>query len=249
MGERASGSGPAPDSAEATRQFALEFVRSSGSECGVAYGPTTTMRKRESSAKRRVGSITTPSERVRKTSASKRNLAAVPSGRPATDSETAEEALARMLRDDSSRAQSNPVPIQPRFHRAIADLPAVEVPASAPGRPAFIGDRPPTDPVANTGVRDPLVATNGQPDSPPAAARGKAATGRPPYRSPPAGMGPPTPAPPGPFRPPGAPPPGPLPVLIQDPTTTCPQCPIYVTKILELNARHTALEEDKDDLR
>eukprot|EP00972_Heterocapsa_arctica_P073468 10850997-Heterocapsa_arctica.AAC.1 len=68
MGESASGSGPAPDSAEATRQFVNEFVRSSGSESGVTYGPTTTMRKRESIANRRVGVVTTPSERVRKTS-------------------------------------------------------------------------------------------------------------------------------------------------------------------------------------
>eukprot|EP00972_Heterocapsa_arctica_P078494 11577133-Heterocapsa_arctica.AAC.1 len=71
------------------------------------------MRKRDSSANRRVGSTTTPSERVRKTSITKRNLAAVPRGRPTDDSETAEEALERLLRPDSSRAQSNPVPIQP----------------------------------------------------------------------------------------------------------------------------------------
>eukprot|EP00972_Heterocapsa_arctica_P030250 4455080-Heterocapsa_arctica.AAC.1 len=63
MGERATGSGSAHDSAEATRQFALEFVRSSGSESGIASGPTTSMRKRDSRANRRVGSITTPSER------------------------------------------------------------------------------------------------------------------------------------------------------------------------------------------
>eukprot|EP00972_Heterocapsa_arctica_P076962 11350289-Heterocapsa_arctica.AAC.1 len=63
MGESASGSGPAPDSAEATRHFVNKFVRSSGSESGVAYGPTTTMRKREPSAGRRVGIITTPTER------------------------------------------------------------------------------------------------------------------------------------------------------------------------------------------
>eukprot|EP00972_Heterocapsa_arctica_P075046 11075487-Heterocapsa_arctica.AAC.1 len=43
---------------------------------------------------------------------------------------------------------------------------------------------------------------------------------------PPAGMGPPTPTPSGPFGPLGAPT-GPLPVLIQAPTTACPQCPIY----------------------
>eukprot|EP00972_Heterocapsa_arctica_P019879 2934143-Heterocapsa_arctica.AAC.1 len=65
-------------------------------------------------------------------------------------------------------------------------------------------------------------------------------------------MGPPTPTPPGPFRTPGAPP-GPLPVLIQAPTPACPQCPIYVNKILELDARNKAnvhaAEEDKDDLR
>eukprot|EP00972_Heterocapsa_arctica_P021016 3095642-Heterocapsa_arctica.AAC.1 len=69
------------------------------------------------------------------------------------------------------------------------------------------------------------MATNGQSDSQPAISHGQAAA-RPPYRSPPAGMGPPTPTPSGPFRPPGAPT-GPLPVLIQAPTTACPQCPIY----------------------
>eukprot|EP00972_Heterocapsa_arctica_P005608 828769-Heterocapsa_arctica.AAC.1 len=67
MGESATGSGSAQDSAEATRQFAREFVRSSGSESGATYGPSTSMRKRESSANRRVGTIVTPSERVRKT--------------------------------------------------------------------------------------------------------------------------------------------------------------------------------------
>eukprot|EP00972_Heterocapsa_arctica_P107813 15879361-Heterocapsa_arctica.AAC.1 len=100
-----------------------------------------------------------------------------------------------------------------------------------------------------------MVATNGQPDPPPAASYGKA-DARPPYRSPPAGMGPPTPNPLGPFRPPGGPPgapTGPLPVLIQAPTTTCPQCPIYVNKILELDSRNkanaNASQEDKDELR
>eukprot|EP00972_Heterocapsa_arctica_P059540 8779494-Heterocapsa_arctica.AAC.1 len=82
------------------------------------------------------------------------------------------------------------------------------------------------DPVASTGVRGPLVATNGQSDYPSTASRASKAAARPPYRSPPAGMGPPTPTPSGPFRPPGAPP-GPVPVLIQAPTTACPQCPIY----------------------
>eukprot|EP00972_Heterocapsa_arctica_P094425 13926125-Heterocapsa_arctica.AAC.1 len=90
------------------------------------------MRKRDSSANRRVGSITTPSERVRKTSITKRTLAAVPRGRPTNDTETSDETLERLLRDDSSRAQSNPVPIQPRFHRTIGDPPVVELPTSAP---------------------------------------------------------------------------------------------------------------------
>eukprot|EP00972_Heterocapsa_arctica_P112038 16429520-Heterocapsa_arctica.AAC.1 len=76
MGESATGSGSVPDSAEATRQFAIDFARSSGSESGVTYGPSTTMRKCESSANRRVGTIAGPSERVRKTSLTKRNLAA-----------------------------------------------------------------------------------------------------------------------------------------------------------------------------
>eukprot|EP00972_Heterocapsa_arctica_P040432 5955290-Heterocapsa_arctica.AAC.1 len=90
------------------------------------------MRKRDSSANRRVGTIATPTERVRKMSATKRNLAAVPRGRPSHGSETPEETLDRLLREDTSRAHSNPVPIQPRLHRTIADLPAVEAPASAP---------------------------------------------------------------------------------------------------------------------
>eukprot|EP00972_Heterocapsa_arctica_P102913 15167449-Heterocapsa_arctica.AAC.1 len=71
------------------------------------------MRKRDSSANRRVGSIATPSERIRKTSVTKRTSAAVPRGRPTEESETAEEALERLLCADSCRAQSNPVPIQP----------------------------------------------------------------------------------------------------------------------------------------
>eukprot|EP00972_Heterocapsa_arctica_P055947 8252092-Heterocapsa_arctica.AAC.1 len=62
------------------------------------------MRKRDSSANRRFGSIATPSERVRKTSLTKRTSAAVPTGRPTDESETAEEALDRLLRADSSRA-------------------------------------------------------------------------------------------------------------------------------------------------
>eukprot|EP00972_Heterocapsa_arctica_P051657 7600154-Heterocapsa_arctica.AAC.1 len=107
------------------------------------------------------------------------------------------------------------------------------------------------DPVASTGARGPVGATNGQSESASAASRGKAAA-RPPYRSPPAGMGPPTPLPSGPFRPPGAPP-GPLPTSTQAPIMTCPQRPIYVNKILELDARNKenvhASEEDKNELR
>eukprot|EP00972_Heterocapsa_arctica_P031889 4697669-Heterocapsa_arctica.AAC.1 len=49
-----------------------EFLRSSGSDTGNPYGPdTTSMRKRVSSANRRVGVITTQSDRVRKTSVTK----------------------------------------------------------------------------------------------------------------------------------------------------------------------------------
>eukprot|EP00972_Heterocapsa_arctica_P103830 15302521-Heterocapsa_arctica.AAC.1 len=60
MGEGAAGPSTEKDSFEATRQFALEFVRSSGSESGATYGPTTTtMRKRDSSANRRVGIVAT----------------------------------------------------------------------------------------------------------------------------------------------------------------------------------------------
>eukprot|EP00972_Heterocapsa_arctica_P034641 5100378-Heterocapsa_arctica.AAC.1 len=70
-------------------------------------------------------------------------MAAVPRGRPDQTSESAEESLARQLCEIESRPHSNPVPIQPRLHRAIADLPVIESPASAPGRPAFKGDRPP----------------------------------------------------------------------------------------------------------
>eukprot|EP00972_Heterocapsa_arctica_P057882 8540370-Heterocapsa_arctica.AAC.1 len=57
MGKSATISGSAQNSAEATRQFALSFVRSSGSETGAAYGPTTSMHKRDSSVNLYVGII------------------------------------------------------------------------------------------------------------------------------------------------------------------------------------------------
>eukprot|EP00972_Heterocapsa_arctica_P001048 147958-Heterocapsa_arctica.AAC.1 len=166
------------------------------------------MRRRDSSANRRVGIVATPSERVRKTSASKRILAAVPRGRQNQASESADESLARQILELESRPHSNPVPIRPTLHRTIADLPAVGQPSSSSGRPAFIGDRPPIDSVARTGARGIAMATTGQPHNPPAAINGsQSAPERPLYRSPPAGMCSPPPAVPGPYRPPGAPPP------------------------------------------
>eukprot|EP00972_Heterocapsa_arctica_P085404 12587375-Heterocapsa_arctica.AAC.1 len=92
----------------------------------------------------------------------------------------------------------------------------------------------------------------------------QSSTERPLHRSPPAGMGstppavpgpyrPPgatTPAAPGPYRPPGAPPPGPSISVPRAPISVpCPQCPIYVNKIVELDAFILANEEDMDDLR
>eukprot|EP00972_Heterocapsa_arctica_P102288 15071406-Heterocapsa_arctica.AAC.1 len=65
------------------------------------------MRKRDSSANRRVGIIVTPSERVRKTSVPKRTLATVPRGRQNQDSETADECLTRQILELESRPRSN----------------------------------------------------------------------------------------------------------------------------------------------
>eukprot|EP00972_Heterocapsa_arctica_P033698 4959407-Heterocapsa_arctica.AAC.1 len=61
------------------------------------------MRKRESSANRRVGMIVTPSDRVRKTSVPKRTLASVPRGRQSQESETADECLTRQILELDSR--------------------------------------------------------------------------------------------------------------------------------------------------
>eukprot|EP00972_Heterocapsa_arctica_P042218 6224251-Heterocapsa_arctica.AAC.1 len=82
MGDRAAASDVVQNTAEATRQFALELVRSSGSESGMASGATTGMRKRSPSQNRRVGIVSTASERVRKTSVTKRTLTVAPRGRP-----------------------------------------------------------------------------------------------------------------------------------------------------------------------
>eukprot|EP00972_Heterocapsa_arctica_P083694 12333469-Heterocapsa_arctica.AAC.1 len=109
------------------------------------------------------------------------------------------------------------------------------------------------------------MVTAGQPHNPTAAINGsQSATERPFYRSPPAGMGSPPPAMPGPYRPPGAPPPavpGPYRPPGEPPpgpsisapraplNVPCPQCPIYVNKIVELDAFILANEEDMEDLR
>eukprot|EP00972_Heterocapsa_arctica_P096344 14214387-Heterocapsa_arctica.AAC.1 len=71
------------------------------------------MRKRSPSANRRVGTISTPSECVRKTSVPKRVPAVALRGRPVVDPNDAEEQLDRLIRADSGRTKSNPVPIQP----------------------------------------------------------------------------------------------------------------------------------------
>eukprot|EP00972_Heterocapsa_arctica_P063004 9294730-Heterocapsa_arctica.AAC.1 len=95
------------------------------------------------------------------------------------------------------------------------------------------------------------MATNGQPDisSSGAASSSQPASGRLPYRSPPTGLGPPPPLVPGPYRPPGAPPPGPSTTAPRASYSSCPQCTIYVAKIIELDANILAQKEDADDLR
>eukprot|EP00972_Heterocapsa_arctica_P006689 978005-Heterocapsa_arctica.AAC.1 len=79
----------------------------------MASGATTGMRKRSPSENRRVGIISTPSERVRKTSVSKRTPTVALRGRPVESTETPEEHLDRLMNADQGRTQSNPVPIQP----------------------------------------------------------------------------------------------------------------------------------------
>eukprot|EP00972_Heterocapsa_arctica_P000813 114146-Heterocapsa_arctica.AAC.1 len=55
MGSGAADTGPVTDLDDATREYALEFLRSSGSDTGNPYGPEiTSMRKRGPSANRRV---------------------------------------------------------------------------------------------------------------------------------------------------------------------------------------------------
>eukprot|EP00972_Heterocapsa_arctica_P078570 11587009-Heterocapsa_arctica.AAC.1 len=71
------------------------------------------MRKRSTSANRRVGTISTPSERTRKTSVTKRTPTVALRGRPVVVPESAEQHLDRLIFADSGRTQSNPVPIQP----------------------------------------------------------------------------------------------------------------------------------------
>eukprot|EP00972_Heterocapsa_arctica_P042614 6281310-Heterocapsa_arctica.AAC.1 len=66
------------------------------------------MRKRVSSANRRVGAIATPSDRVRKTSVSKRTVSAVPRGRPDQTSESADAFLDRQISEHANRPHSNP---------------------------------------------------------------------------------------------------------------------------------------------
>eukprot|EP00972_Heterocapsa_arctica_P029123 4283413-Heterocapsa_arctica.AAC.1 len=106
------------------------------------------------------------------------------------------------------------------------------------------------DPFANTSVRGLKGVTNGQHDTPSAAtSSGLTASERLPYRSPPTGMGSPNPIAPGPYRPSGAPPPGPSTTAPRAPTTSCQQCPIYVAKITELEAKIVANLEDMYDLR
>eukprot|EP00972_Heterocapsa_arctica_P026709 3930847-Heterocapsa_arctica.AAC.1 len=63
-------------------------------------------------------------------------------------------------------------------------------------------------------------------------------------------MGSPPPAALGPYRPSGAPPPGPSTTVPRTPPTiSCQQCPIYVAKIIELDAAMLANHEDMEDLR
>eukprot|EP00972_Heterocapsa_arctica_P033470 4927176-Heterocapsa_arctica.AAC.1 len=55
MGQGAATAGQVTDLDDSSREFALEFLRSSGSDSGNPYGPeTTSMRKRGTSANRRV---------------------------------------------------------------------------------------------------------------------------------------------------------------------------------------------------
>eukprot|EP00972_Heterocapsa_arctica_P082888 12214226-Heterocapsa_arctica.AAC.1 len=94
------------------------------------------MRKRGPSANRRVGMIATQSERVRKTSVTRRNESGVPRGRPDPTTESADASLDRQLSEQASeqanRPHSNPVTTQPRLHRVIADLPVIDSTSSMP---------------------------------------------------------------------------------------------------------------------
>eukprot|EP00972_Heterocapsa_arctica_P098586 14549642-Heterocapsa_arctica.AAC.1 len=90
------------------------------------------MRKRVSSANGRVGMIVTPSDRVRKTSVTRRYVSGVPRGRPDQTTESADASLDRQISEQANRSHSNPVPTQPRLHRVIADLPAVDSTPSVP---------------------------------------------------------------------------------------------------------------------
>eukprot|EP00972_Heterocapsa_arctica_P001390 203739-Heterocapsa_arctica.AAC.1 len=62
-------------------------------------------------------------------------------------------------------------------------------------------------------------------------------------------MGPPPPLVPGPYRPPSVPPSGGSASAPRASYSSCPQCPIHVMKINELQAKIVALDEDADELR
>eukprot|EP00972_Heterocapsa_arctica_P015010 2212566-Heterocapsa_arctica.AAC.1 len=111
MGQGTAAVGQVTDLYDDTRdqEFALEFLRSGESDNGNPYGPeTTTMRKRGVSANRRVGMIATQSERVRKTSATRRNGSSVPRGRPDPTEESADASLDRQISEQRSEQANRP---------------------------------------------------------------------------------------------------------------------------------------------